>query len=78
MKSGAFQKIRLNVDFPVVVSLVEFLCLSFFHFSNKYFAVVVLVSFEKVAVNGKLFLNLSLYIPICMVTNISLINIYVN
>ena len=39
----------------------EFLCLSFFHFSNKYFAVVVLVSVEKVAVNRKLFLNLSLY-----------------
>ena len=44
-----------------MVSLVEFLCLSFFHFSNRYFAVVVLVSVEKVAVNGKLFLNLSLY-----------------
>ena len=49
-----------------MVSLVEFLCLSFFHFSNKYFAVVVrlsksLVSVEKVAVNGKIFLNLSFY-----------------
>ena len=37
---------------------------SFFHFSNKYFGVIVRLSkslVEEVAINGKLFSNLTLY-----------------